>query len=334
MNIRRLLSNRSIGAATIAFFSFFGSADIRIEAQVLAPAPAPAQAPAQAPAPEVETVRVARKGTKMVQLPAYEGGVPRLSPITGTKLGYAVNSSSAVFKTDDDTWYACEAGVWFSSTNPSGPWQVAVALPPDFQRIPEGHPLHNVTYARLLEYDGSDVFFEVAPEYYPPAPAEVAPPPPTAQAAVPSAADFGVGSTSAYTTSGSSVNYTYTTVNYTTYVPWSGATWGIGTGAVILDSPFYWDRRAVLVNYPRHRVYSHRADVVIIGGRVRPMPLVYRNEVIVRYRPVVRPHVVLRPIVVRPAPRPVVVVRPRYECRPGVVRYTAPRRAPVVVDRR
>ncbi|HVV73630.1 MAG TPA: autotransporter, partial [Verrucomicrobiae bacterium] len=83
-------------------------------------------------------------------------GAPQLKPIPGTPLFYVANSGTPIIKVDDNSWYACQNGVWFASTSVNGPWTVAASIPAVIYSIPPNSPLHYVTYVRV---------YGIAPEY-------------------------------------------------------------------------------------------------------------------------------------------------------------------------
>ncbi len=69
-------------------------------------------------------------------------GQPTYTPIPGTRLMYADNTSSPVFLyTPAQTFYYLAAGRWFSASNLAGPWTFATPnLPSDFANIPLSSP--------------------------------------------------------------------------------------------------------------------------------------------------------------------------------------------------
>ena len=70
------------------------------------------------------------------------GGEPQWTPISGSQLAYASNTSSSVFKyTPTGAFYYLTSGRWFTATSALGPWTFATyTLPPDFARIPPSSP--------------------------------------------------------------------------------------------------------------------------------------------------------------------------------------------------
>jgi hypothetical protein len=73
-------------------------------------------------------------------------GPPQYSPIPGTELNYAVNTTSDVFfyNPAQQFYYLC-AGRWFSAPSLQGPWTYATpSLPTDFMHIPPANPAGRV----------------------------------------------------------------------------------------------------------------------------------------------------------------------------------------------
>jgi hypothetical protein len=73
-------------------------------------------------------------------------GKPEFKPIDSTNLKYAVNTTDKVIEVSSDSYYACVDAVWFESTTPNGPWQVAATVPQAIYNMPTSSPVYNVTY--------------------------------------------------------------------------------------------------------------------------------------------------------------------------------------------
>ena len=74
-------------------------------------------------------------------------GEPNYSPIDGTQLLYASNTTGHVFKhIGDQHTYVLVAGRWFRADTFAGPWTFVPGkdLPPDFAKIPDENPKENV----------------------------------------------------------------------------------------------------------------------------------------------------------------------------------------------
>jgi len=73
-------------------------------------------------------------------------GQPTWTPIQGTSLSYAGNSSNDIFQDQSGKYYVLISGRWYTSGSLSGGWHyvAANALPGDFAKIPQGSPKDNV----------------------------------------------------------------------------------------------------------------------------------------------------------------------------------------------
>jgi hypothetical protein len=80
---------------------------------------------------------------------AYSGD-PDFKPIEGTSMYYAVNTPNDVIRVGD-IYYACFQGVWFASTRPTGPWEVADTIPSTIYTIPPSSPVYHTTYVRVYD---------------------------------------------------------------------------------------------------------------------------------------------------------------------------------------
>lgn len=99
------------------------------------------------------TARVNKNELKAPEV-IYQGE-PTFSPIEGTSLSRAVNTDKDIIKFGD-LYYLCFQGVWFVSTNGTGPWTVLSEVPKEIYSIPASSPLHNVTYVTVKDDDPSD----------------------------------------------------------------------------------------------------------------------------------------------------------------------------------
>ena len=81
-------------------------------------------------------------------------GEPQFQPITGTTMMYATNTPNKVIQVGTE-YYLCYQAVWFVSSSPSGPWQVAQTVPQVIYTIPASSPVYNVTYVtQVVATDG------------------------------------------------------------------------------------------------------------------------------------------------------------------------------------
>ncbi|MEP7329618.1 MAG: hypothetical protein ABI777_10435 [Betaproteobacteria bacterium] len=76
-------------------------------------------------------------------------GVPRFEPIAGTPMQYAVNTSYAVIRVDNN-YYSVWQGAWFTAPAPAGPWVLAANVPAVIYTIPPSSPLYAVTYVKVI----------------------------------------------------------------------------------------------------------------------------------------------------------------------------------------
>ena len=73
-------------------------------------------------------------------------GQAAFTPIQGTSLSYASNSSNDIFQDQSGKYFVLISGRWYESGSLTGGWHyvAANALPGDFAKIPEGSPKDNV----------------------------------------------------------------------------------------------------------------------------------------------------------------------------------------------
>jgi hypothetical protein len=82
----------------------------------------------------------------------HYSGEPEFKPIDGSSMTYAVNSPNDVIRVGD-IYYCCFQGVWFASTSPTGPWEVADEVPGEIYTIPPSSPVYHTTHVKV--YDSS-----------------------------------------------------------------------------------------------------------------------------------------------------------------------------------
>ncbi|HYB43215.1 MAG TPA: hypothetical protein VEL75_15655, partial [Candidatus Methylomirabilis sp.] len=116
--------------------------------------PASLEQARQAAGPAVDLLDDARPGHEAGGLPVIyvsarpaelfeTDGQPEWSPIQGTNLLYAKNTSAHVFlELKTQYTYVLVSGRWFRARSTAGPWEYVpgAQLPPDFARIPESDP--------------------------------------------------------------------------------------------------------------------------------------------------------------------------------------------------
>ncbi len=123
-------------------------------------------------------VRAAVPGTPEARLATLEALIPRKATVkrdagAGIEVKYqgepqfvvvdgvaglerAINTPSDVLRVGE-THYLCEQGVWFTSPNEEGPWEVADAVPPEVYGIPPSSPAHHVTNVYVYDSDEDTV---------------------------------------------------------------------------------------------------------------------------------------------------------------------------------
>ncbi|MFL6447522.1 MAG: hypothetical protein ACJ746_07515 [Bryobacteraceae bacterium] len=93
-------------------------------------------------------------------------GEPAFAPVEETSMHYAKNTSAAVIKVSDGSYYSVEAGVWFKATTPQGPWLIADSVPAEIYTIPPSSSLHYVTYVKVYGSTPEVVYVGYTPGYY------------------------------------------------------------------------------------------------------------------------------------------------------------------------
>jgi len=93
--------------------------------------------------PQTATVKPSQ-----VKLEVAYSGDPMFAPIAGTtpQLMYATNASAVVIKVSDTSFFACNRGIWFVASKPTGPWLVASSVPQVIYTIPPSSPVYPVIY--------------------------------------------------------------------------------------------------------------------------------------------------------------------------------------------
>ena len=110
--------------------------------------------------PQIATVK-----RSAARLEITYDGAPEFRPIPATALEAAANAPVPVIRVDGRTYYALDNGVWFFSESAEGPWIAATSVPPVIYTIPRSHPLHYVTYVRVYDAVGDEVYVGYTPGY-------------------------------------------------------------------------------------------------------------------------------------------------------------------------
>lgn len=93
-------------------------------------------------------------------------GAPQFRPIDGTVLAYAWNTPVPVIRVNATSYFAVQNGVWFTASDPNGPWSVALSVPSVIYSIPPSSSLYYVTYVHVYGNDGDTVYVGYTPGYY------------------------------------------------------------------------------------------------------------------------------------------------------------------------
>lgn len=91
-------------------------------------------------------------------------GEPQFSPLQGTDMQYATNTSNSVIL-DHGIYYTVDNGVWFQAPSPNGPWTVATERPDEVDRIPPTSPLYNTKYVYIYDVTPDYVYMGYTPGY-------------------------------------------------------------------------------------------------------------------------------------------------------------------------
>ena len=105
-------------------------------------------ADAQGPTADSGVYAVADPGT--ARLTMEMSGDPVLKRIRGTELNYVANASVPVIQIDIDNWYAVQEGIWFFSSEVTGPWTVTSRIPPEIYAIPPNAPIYRAIHSRVM----------------------------------------------------------------------------------------------------------------------------------------------------------------------------------------
>ena len=231
-------------------------------------------------------------------------GTPEFKAISGLQLQYAVNTESAVFK-DKNTYYLCDNAIWFTASNPNGPWVVADQRPEEVSKIPADNPKYNTKYVYIYETSPSVVYVGYTPGYY---------------------GCYVYGPTVIYGTGyyynpwygGHYYHHHYTYGFSVRYNPWYGWSFGFHFG-----SPYGWYGHAYWgFGYHHWGPPYYRPPYYRPGYRPRPSHPIYRNRRGVAHynRPATRPS--------RPAARPAQRPATRPAARPAQRPSTQPAQRP------
>ncbi len=91
-------------------------------------------------------------------------GLPKFTPIEGTQMEYAINTSFSVLKIDGIYW-VCHQAVWYKGVSPEGPWAVADSRPDQVSQIPPENPHYNTKYVYVYDSTPEVVYVGYTPGY-------------------------------------------------------------------------------------------------------------------------------------------------------------------------
>ncbi len=141
--------------------------------RIPAHSPAAVVMPSVAGTPQANEAKIANSVPQTATVPIRNGpkftpdldGAPQFEPIADTSLQYVVNSSVPIIQVARDSYYAVDAGVWFTASNVNGPWRVATSVPDVIYAIPISSPIYYVTYVRVYGATPEVVYVGYTPGY-------------------------------------------------------------------------------------------------------------------------------------------------------------------------
>jgi len=105
---------------------------------------------------EIPHTAVINPQTAAEQVKVSYQGEPKFSPIQGTSMMYATNTTNQVIQVGA-TYYLCANGVWFDSNSAQGPWTVSTSVPKEIYTIPPSSPVYNVTYVTQVPASNGNI---------------------------------------------------------------------------------------------------------------------------------------------------------------------------------
>ena len=116
-----------------------------------------------------QTARVSRTAITAPDV-AFQGE-PQFQAIEQATVARAVNTDKDILKVDPPTsgalshYYMCYEGIWFVSTNPTGPWTLADSIPKQIYEIPISSPAYAVTSVTVQSADDGAVVYAADASY-------------------------------------------------------------------------------------------------------------------------------------------------------------------------
>ncbi len=107
---------------------------------------------------DAEIPQTAKVDRKTASVKVEYDGAPKFSAIQGTTLKVAENSNVTVMQEQSGKYFALDNGIWFTSNNSNGPWEVANDRPKDVENIPASSPAYNTKYVYVYDHTPEVVY--------------------------------------------------------------------------------------------------------------------------------------------------------------------------------
>ncbi len=141
--------------------------------RIPAHSPAAVVLPSVAGTPQAKEAVIANSIPQTATVPINHGptftpvldGAPVFEPVADTSLQYVVNSSVPIIKVAKDSYYAVDAGVWFTAPGINGPWRIAMSVPDVIYTIPISSPIYYATYVHVYGTTPEVVYVGYTPGY-------------------------------------------------------------------------------------------------------------------------------------------------------------------------
>jgi len=91
-------------------------------------------------------------------------GTPQFQPVPNVDCSYAVNTAQSVISCQGE-YYCCNNAVWYSCSNPNGPWSLCVSVPAPIYLIPPSCPLYPCRFVYVYGYTSQLVYCGYLPGY-------------------------------------------------------------------------------------------------------------------------------------------------------------------------
>ncbi|MCU0404631.1 MAG: hypothetical protein MUE99_08785 [Chitinophagaceae bacterium] len=114
---------------------------------------------------DAQIPQTAKVDRKTASIDVKYDGKPQFKKIENTSLELAENSNVTVMRDKDGKYFALENGVWFTSKNAEGPWEVANERPKDVDNIPANSEAYNTKYVYVYDQTPEYVYMGYTPGY-------------------------------------------------------------------------------------------------------------------------------------------------------------------------